>query len=130
MMMEVNQLAQKNNRKVLGSVYDSDISRIETRLKNFFVEGNTWPIRHWWNKYCNFIRTYSQWNFLCHIVGLGDRHTNNILVAEDGKIIHIDFEYIFDGGKMLPYPEWVPFRITRGLLQELGIVEPYGLMFS
>lgn len=75
---------------------------MDTKLYSFFIE--TGIIKNWWLKYTNFVKTYAQWSFLCHIIGLGDRHTNNILVAEDGKTIHIDFEYIFDSGKLLPCP--------------------------
>jgi hypothetical protein len=30
----------------------------------------------------------------------------------------------------LPLPEWVPFRLSRGLLHQLSIIEPYGLLYS
>ena len=68
------------------------------------------------------MRTLAQWSFIGYVIGLGDRHTNNILIRDDGKIIHIDFEYIFDSGKILGYPEWVPFRFTKGLERSLSII--------
>ena len=87
-------------------------------------------INSWWWKYTNFLKTYAQWCYLGYVIGLGDRHTNNILVTEEGKIIHIDFEYIFDSGKCLRFPEWVPFRLTKGMLHQLSTIEPYGIIYS
>lgn len=48
-------------------------------------------IKAWWDRYNNFIRSFAEWSYMCHIVGLGDRHNNNILVKADSKLIHIDF---------------------------------------
>ncbi|KAL3320565.1 hypothetical protein Ciccas_000731 [Cichlidogyrus casuarinus] len=56
-----------------------------------------------------------------YVVGLGDRHTNNILVdLSCGELIHIDLGIAFDQGKCLPTPELVPFRLTRDFEQALG----------
>lgn len=46
-----------------------------------------------------------------YAIGLGDRHSQNILVDKStGEIIHIDLGVAFDQGKTLPTPELVPFR--------------------
>ena len=71
----------------------------------------------------------SEWSFLTYVVDLGDRHLSNILITENFKIVHVDFEYIFSIGKGLPFPEWVPFRLTKGLVNQMSIIEPFGLFF-
>ena len=57
------------------------------------------------------------------IVGLGDRHCENILLdVAHGSLIHVDFGYAFGTGtSTLPIPEIVPFRATRTFL---GALEP------
>jgi ataxia telangiectasia mutated family protein len=36
-----------------------------------------------------------------HILGIGDRHTSNILVhSHTGEIVHIDFGIVFEQGKV------------------------------
>jgi ataxia telangiectasia mutated family protein len=51
-----------------------------------------------------------------HMLGLGDRHTNNILVDNStGELVHIDLGVAFEQGKILPTPEKIPFRLTRCL---------------
>eukprot|EP00960_Hanusia_phi_P055162 762893-Hanusia_phi.AAC.4 len=43
----------------------------------------------------------------------GDRHLNNSLVLEDGRILGIDFGHAFGSATfLLPNPELVPFRMT------------------
>lgn len=45
------------------------------------------------------------------MVGLGDRHGENILVdCCSGDVVHVDFSCLFDKGLTLQKPEMVPFR--------------------
>jgi len=57
------------------------------------------------------------------VVGLGDRHCENILLdVSHGSLVHVDFGYAFGTGtSTLPIPEIVPFRATRTFL---GALEP------
>ena len=63
-----------------------------------------------------------------YIMGLGDRHGDNILYHENsGKISHIDFDCIFEKGLNLPIPETVPFRLTSNLVDALGLLQCEGV---
>ncbi len=51
------------------------------------------------------------WSMVGHIVGLGDRHGDNILLdCGSGECVHVDFDCLFDKGLTLTIPEVVPFR--------------------
>lgn len=68
--------------------------------------------------YTNSIAVMSMVGF---IIGLGDRHGENILFDEtSGGCVHVDFNCLFEKGKTLEYPEKVPFRLTQNLEHACG----------
>jgi phosphatidylinositol kinase/protein kinase (PI-3 family) len=55
-----------------------------------------------------------------HLLGIGDRHLDNILVdINEGKLIHVDFSLVFGRGEKLKVPELVPFRLTQNFSNAL-----------
>ncbi|MBA0677143.1 hypothetical protein Goari_018564 [Gossypium aridum] len=57
-----------------------------------------------------------------HILGLGDRHLDNILLDfSSGDVVHIDYNVCFDKGQRLKVPEIVPFRLTQTIEAALGL---------
>lgn len=69
-----------------------------------------------------YTRSLAAWSIVGYIIGLGDRHCENILFIEaTSELIFIDFECIFNMGKILPKPEVVPFRLTPELQSAMGL---------
>ena len=67
-------------------------------------------------------------NRVGYIVGLGDRHVQNILIdLANADIIHIDLGVAFEQGKILPIPELIPFRLTRDIIDGFGIYGTEGI---
>jgi len=57
-----------------------------------------------------------------HVIGLGDRHSSNILIHKrTANIVHIDLGVAFEQGRFLNTPEMVPFRLTRDMVDGMGI---------
>ncbi|VDB97094.1 unnamed protein product [Peniophora sp. CBMAI 1063] len=82
----------------------------------------------WLNARRTYGRTLAVMSIVGWILGLGDRHTENILLDKNtGAIIHVDFNCLFERGKLLVCPERVPFRLTPNLVAALGIVGVEGV---
>lgn len=75
----------------------------------------------WYEARTNFTLSTAVWSAVGHIIGLGDRHSENILIdKESGECVHVDFDCIFDKGLLLPRPEVIPFRLTPNMLDAFG----------
>nr|CCC95978.1 unnamed protein product [Trypanosoma congolense IL3000] len=58
-----------------------------------------------------------------HIVGLGDRHGENIMLdVRSGEAVHVDFACMFDKGETLEVAERVRFRLTQNVVDGMGIL--------
>ncbi|KAI8897600.1 hypothetical protein BC833DRAFT_36026 [Globomyces pollinis-pini] len=80
---------------------------------------------NWWTKTVSFARSTAVMSVVGYVLGLGDRHLDNILVdPQSGQIIHIDFNVCFEKGRTLRIPELVPFRLTQNLVKAFG---PFGV---
>eukprot|EP00736_Rhodelphis_marinus_P013297 Rmarinus@m.12179 len=125
------------NQKEIKAVYHRVAELGSDRLK-FFQE---WmlprcpPVLHKWflinfpepsewmrarQAFCN---SCAAWSMMGHIVGLGDRHGENILFHRaSGELVHVDFGILFDKGLTLQVPEVVPFRLTHNMVDGLGVM--------
>lgn len=71
---------------------------------------------------CRFSGSVASMSIVGHILGLGDRHLDNILIDfSTGDILHIDYNVCFDKGQRLKIPEIVPFRLTHTMEAALGL---------
>ena len=57
-----------------------------------------------------------------YVIGLGDRHSQNILIdSATAAVVHIDLGIAFEQGRFLNTPELVPFRLTRDIVDGMGV---------
>ncbi|KAJ1436334.1 Zinc finger C2H2-type [Sesbania bispinosa] len=82
----------------------------------------------WFRARIAYAHTTAVWSMVGHIVGLGDRHGENILFdSTSGDCVHVDFSCLFDKGLQLDKPELVPFRLTQNMIDGLGITGYEGI---
>ncbi|RHY14851.1 hypothetical protein DYB36_001728 [Aphanomyces astaci] len=72
-------------------------------------------------KSTRFCRSVAVMSVVGYVIGLGDRHLDNMLLCHSGDLVHIDYNVCFDKGKKLKVPEVVPFRLTSIVLGALGL---------
>ncbi|AAS54204.1 AGL287Wp [Eremothecium gossypii ATCC 10895] len=109
------------------AVYVKITESVKPVLRNFFYETFLDP-EEWLLAKATYTKGVVTNSIVGHILGLGDRHLNNILLDKfTGEPIHIDLGVAFDQGKLLPLPELVPFRLTRDIVDGFGVMGVEGL---
>ncbi|KAL0773839.1 PREDICTED: serine/threonine-protein kinase ATR [Brassica oleracea var. oleracea] len=85
----------------------------------------------WFRSRVAYAHTTAVWSMVGHVVGLGDRHGENILFdSTSGDCVHVDFSCLFDKGLQLEKPELVPFRLTQNMIDGLGITGYEGIFMK
>ena len=77
----------------------------------------------WLGRRTTYVRTLASMSMVGHILGLGDRHPSNLMIhAASGRVVHIDFGDCFEVAMHRSmYPEKVPFRLTRMLVNAMEV---------
>ena len=123
-LMKSVQTCEKNERY---QVFHTICSKVKPVLRHFFFE-TFLSSEDWFNSRTTYTRGIASSSIVGYIMGLGDRHCNNILLdMQTGEPIHIDLGVAFDQGKQLPIPETVPFRLTRDIVDGFGITGTRGV---
>lgn len=128
----MHEARERENKRQKGphllKAYEQVTERLKPVLHYFFLE--RWPqASAWYERRLAYARSLATNSMAGFIVGLGDRHSSNILLDnETAELIHIDLGIAFDQGSLLKIPEVVPFRLTRDLVDALGVCDVEGPM--
>ncbi|CAO1622863.1 unnamed protein product [Sympodiomycopsis kandeliae] len=100
-------------------------SKVLTRYPPVFHEWflNTFPEpASWLRARLSYSRTAAVMSIVGHVLGLGDRHGENMLFdSVSGDTVHVDFNCLFEKGMTFEIPEVVPFRLTRNMTDAMGV---------
>ncbi|WPK25856.1 hypothetical protein PUMCH_003189 [Australozyma saopauloensis] len=119
--------AQNEESASRVKVFRGICTQIQPVLRSYFVQNFRDP-DIWFKNRLTYTRGIAASSIVGHILGLGDRHCNNILLdGVTGEPVHIDLGVAFDQGKRLPIPESVPFRLTRDIVDAFGVTGTRGL---
>ncbi|CAG8582777.1 10118_t:CDS:2, partial [Dentiscutata heterogama] len=115
-------------RSVLKSVFLELVSETPSDLLEKEVWASCSSPKEWWIKSISLSRSLAVMSVIGYIIGLGDRHLDNILIDfECGEVIHIDYNVCFEKGKKLRVPETIPFRLTQNIETVLGVTGVEGV---
>ncbi|KAF8854843.1 hypothetical protein BDZ45DRAFT_627136 [Acephala macrosclerotiorum] len=120
---DVMQQSKETRMETFRNVCD----RFQPVMRYFFTEKFHSP-DEWFVKRLAYTRSTAAISILGHVVGLGDRHGHNILLdSKSGEVVHIDLGIAFEMGRVLPVPETIPFRLTRDIVDGMGITKTEGV---
>jgi len=98
------------NAKTIGEI-ESEGLTIDQYLKNHNGEAKVNELNDM------YARTLAGWTIITLLLGVGDRHQDNVMITTSGQLFHIDFGYILgkDAKPLLPR-----VRLTSKMLGPLG----------
>ncbi|KAL5369171.1 FRP1 like and phosphatidylinositol kinase domain-containing protein [Cryptosporidium parvum] len=124
-LLETQDILRQNSLQPdkLYKLYSEEIlPKYPPMLHNwFFKKFSTKSSYIWLKSKEKYTKSTAVWSMFGYIVGLGDRHAENILIdTQVGDIIHVDFDCLFGKGFLLEIPEIVPFRLTPNIVIAMG----------
>eukprot|EP00002_Diphylleia_rotans_P013021 TRINITY_DN2535_c0_g3_i6.p1 TRINITY_DN2535_c0_g3~~TRINITY_DN2535_c0_g3_i6.p1 ORF type:complete len:733 (-),score=151.53 TRINITY_DN2535_c0_g3_i6:221-2419(-) len=68
----------------------------------------------------NFIESMAAYSLVCYFLQIKDRHNGNILITDEGHIVHIDFGFLLSNSPGSINFESAPFKLTQELADVMG----------
>ena len=119
-LLTYNVLPINNNSGLIEIIPDSntlyDINeKLNSSLQNFILNNNKHQtIDILKRRFTNSLAVYS---IITYILGIGDRHLDNIMVTKAGILFHIDFSFCIGHD---PKPFHPSIRITKDMIDMIG----------
>jgi len=85
-----------NQTSLLLKAFSDIRKRFKPAMRHYFTELHKAPTA-WFAIRLNYARSVATTSIVGHVLGLGDRHTSNILMDNgSGEVVHIDLGIAFD----------------------------------
>jgi serine/threonine-protein kinase ATR len=113
--------ALENPDETMPFFTDKVLGKFPPIFHKWFVQQFPEPST-WFAARLRYTRSCAVMSMVGTILGLGDRHGENILFEEgNGGTFHVDFNCLFDKGLTFTKPERVPFRLTHNMTDAMGM---------
>ena len=65
----------------------------------------------------SYVNSCAGYCVITYLLGIGDRHKENLMIQKSGKLFHIDFGFIF-GKDPKPLPP--PMKLCKEMVEAMG----------
>lgn len=120
-MQQISENCRAEPKKA-GEIFEKQIlSRYPPVFHEWFLDTFPEPAA-WLKARLAYARTAAVMSMVGFVLGLGDRHGENILFdSVSGDTVHVDLNCLFEKGQTFSVPELVPFRLTRNMTDAMGV---------
>ncbi|KAF0991800.1 hypothetical protein HZS_2997, partial [Henneguya salminicola] len=113
-------LATQRNPEALLTLYTEKILPAFPPVFHHYFHQKFSDASSWYVSRQLYMRSAAVMSMVGFILGLGDRHGENILFVNTGEVVHVDFNCLFNKGDTFEWPEKVPFRLTQNMVDAMG----------
>ena len=118
---DIKRILERKGRLPIDAFVKDLLPRFPPVFHEWFLEMFPEPSK-WMTSRKTYAGTTAVMSMVGHIVGLGDRHGENILFDElTGACLHVDLNCLFEKGLEFEKPEKVPFRLTQNMVDAFGL---------
>lgn len=119
-----------DSKGVVKIFRDKVLPQFPPVFHEWFIENFPDPTQ-WLASRARYAATTAAMSMVGYVVGLGDRHGENILFDDQtGDCVHVDLNCLFEKGLKFEVPERVPFRLTQNMVDALGVTGTKGVFES
>lgn len=119
-IVKYNVLPTGKNTGLIEIVEDADTiyfiqEKLDSSILNYMMENNDDILVK--ELRTRFIKSVAAYCVITYLLGIGDRHLDNIMITRDGRLFHVDFGYILGMDPVFNNPG---IRITKDVVDAIG----------
>ena len=113
----------KYSFELVSGIKNNNLNYYDSNLKNYFILKFGKDTEEFKKAIINFVSSFVGYSLICYFFEIKDRNNGNILIDEEGNVIHIDFGFLFDKTPGNIKFERAPFKFTNDFIELIGGIE-------
>ena len=113
----------KYSFELVSGIKNNNLNYYDSNLKNYFIFKFGKDTEEFKKAIINFVSSFVGYSLICYFFEIKDRNNGNILIDEEGNVIHIDFGFLLDKTPGNIKFERAPFKFTNDFIELIGGIE-------